>query len=240
MNKTIEYGKFTRITKNFLFGIRYISYYSKKQDQWYLLDLGLNSLWLGFFGLFTPLVFKYIPIKAYPIDEKDIEDVKTNKIFKFTYFIILVLSFVGTIKLFYQNFRSRRAPLGTHIKIENEFLVNHFSISIWLWFICIIISVYIIGLIQPINLGNRKYKKLKVIATFNQEIKRSRIIFKYIFSNFIYIICSISIFFIGDTLIFSSIFLMLSLFSSSYSFTDKNNTYNRKIIFEDMNYGTKC
>ena len=197
MEQNVEYGKLTRITKNFLFGIRYVSYYSKKQDQWYLLDLGLNSLWLGFFCGFAPLLFKYIPIKAYPIEEKDIEEINNNKILQFWEFLILILSLLGSINLMHQYLKNRRLPIGVRVNGINDFFANHVILTLVLWLICSITIICIVSLIKPINLDNRKYKKIKIIATFNFEINKAKIIFKNIIYIFIYITLSIYFFFYG-------------------------------------------
>ena len=234
MKQNVEYGKFDIvITTNFFFNTSYAVYYSEEQSQLYLIDFGIHKYWLGFFGALTPIFFRFISFKSYPIKDDVIKQIKGNFGFMIINFVLIMGSVISTLMMSAAYSKYRFANKDSKLLTINDFFKDHIFFTILLWLLTMLTIIGVTSYFISIYVKNKKYYKTKIIARLVVQ-KKFKFIFLGITTILFFMGLSIYGFLFRNILIFLSILFFLFIFNGPSSFSQNNKNYTGKIIFEDM------
>ena len=149
---------------NYIFLMRYGHYYDENNEQWYIIDFGSHRLWLHLVGCLAPLFFKYIKLKAYPVDEEVIKDIVADSFVRTIQrtLAILVLMSAGL---------ARRGGLNIDLSRLTGNQINKICLFI---FFMVVIS-FLGGLYKPKMGFKNDYVSVTIIAKIHHKKKLIKI-----------------------------------------------------------------
>lgn len=230
----IENGQFC-IEKGseLLSSIRYIPYYSEKQKQWYIIDFGFHTLWLGWLGVLAPLFYRFLTLKAYLVDEENIDSIQNNVFFSRISLIMTLLS-IYPILIMSKNV----SKYGFHSNFDlsfNKFFEQHVQLTIIIFILSVSLFFFIIIKCTPNISKNKNYEYLRIKV----KINNIKMFMKIFLSSLILLLASCWSYFFGGLFIIESITfttIYFSLYSSS--FNKSNNIYTGQLIFDDKKHNS--
>lgn len=232
-NMRIENGKFY-ITKDMSLSstIRYAPYYSEEQKQWYIIDFGFHALWLGWLGGLAPLFYRFLKLKAFPVNEENINLTQANQFFIVLKNFMIYLSAYPVWLMIKE--RHRHGRYNRSIIHFNEFFTNHIKLTILMFIILSFICLYIVVNYTPNILKTKNYEYLNIKVKIN-SIKM--IILVSLLMPF-YIILDIYLFFYGGLFIVPAMVFSLTHFSSCIRILGHHRVYTGQFICDNEKHNS--